>query len=160
MKRLKMIAWDMDGTIADFYKVENWLNYLEAEDPTPYATAEPIWHMEIINELLKKLQTLGVEQTIITWLSKNSSEDFKKKTREAKKEWLEKNEFPFDYFHAVQYGTTKADTIRKYINYEEDEIILIDDNTKIRGGWTLGETVDPTTINIEDYLQKLLEKIS
>ena len=36
------INFDLDGTLADFYGVENWLEYLEAEDTTPYAVAEPL----------------------------------------------------------------------------------------------------------------------
>lgn len=33
------ICFDMDGTIADLYGVENWLDYLIAEDVKPYAEA-------------------------------------------------------------------------------------------------------------------------
>lgn len=29
------IYFDMDGTIANFYGVENWLDYLKAYDTTP-----------------------------------------------------------------------------------------------------------------------------
>ena len=36
------INFDMDGTIADLYGVENWLDYLIAEDTTPYTEAEPL----------------------------------------------------------------------------------------------------------------------
>ena len=38
----KEIWFDMDGTIADLYGVENWLEMLIAEDPTPYAVAKPL----------------------------------------------------------------------------------------------------------------------
>jgi Holliday junction resolvasome RuvABC DNA-binding subunit len=33
------VILDMDGTIADLYKVENWLGKLRNFDPTPYAEA-------------------------------------------------------------------------------------------------------------------------
>ena len=36
---IKEIVFDMDGTIADLYGVENWLPKLRAYDPTPYQTA-------------------------------------------------------------------------------------------------------------------------
>ena len=36
----KMICFDMDGTIADLYAVENWLPMLRAFDPTPYEVAD------------------------------------------------------------------------------------------------------------------------
>ena len=34
------IYFDMDGTIADLYNVENWLPKLRAEDASPYIEAE------------------------------------------------------------------------------------------------------------------------
>ena len=40
--KIKILVWDMDGTIADLYGVENWLPMLRAYDPTPYRTAKPI----------------------------------------------------------------------------------------------------------------------
>ena len=35
------IFFDMDGTIADLYGVENWLDYLIASDVLPYEIAKP-----------------------------------------------------------------------------------------------------------------------
>ena len=35
----KMIVFDMDGTIADLYGVEGWLEMLEAENAAPYVEA-------------------------------------------------------------------------------------------------------------------------
>ena len=35
--KMKMICFDMDGTIADLYAVPNWLDKLRAEDASPYA---------------------------------------------------------------------------------------------------------------------------
>mgnify|MGYP003560240319 CR=1 FL=1 len=31
MAKVKMVCFDMDGTIADLYGVDNWLEYLENE---------------------------------------------------------------------------------------------------------------------------------
>ena len=42
---LKMICFDMDGTIADLYGVENWLDMLRNYNPTPYEVAKPMWNM-------------------------------------------------------------------------------------------------------------------
>ena len=36
---MKQIWFDMDGTLADLYGVENWLEKLRASDPSPYAEA-------------------------------------------------------------------------------------------------------------------------
>lgn len=150
-----MIVFDMDGTIADLYTVPNWLQMLRKEDPTPYIIAEPIWDMDILADILNELRTSGIEIRVVTWLSKDSTKKYKDLVRKAKLEWLEKMDFPFDNFHGVQYGATKANSVRKYLK-EEETAILIDDNAKVRKGWTLGETVDPTEINIIEFLESLL----
>lgn len=36
------ICFDMDGTIADLYGVENWFEYLTAENVKPYKIAKPL----------------------------------------------------------------------------------------------------------------------
>ena len=155
MMKTKMVVFDMDGTIADLYAVPNWLQMLRAEDPTPYAVAEPMWEMEKLADVLNALKVNGIEIRIVTWLSKDSTEEYKNLVRQAKLEWLEEMGFPFDNFHGVQYGATKANSVRRYLE-EEETAILIDDNAKVRNGWTLGETVDPTTTNIIEFLENLL----
>lgn len=155
MMKTKMVVFDMDGTIADLYAVPNWLQMLRAEDPTPYAVAKPMWEMDILADVLNELRANGIEIRIVTWLSKDSTEEYKNLVRQAKLEWLEEMGFPFDNFHGVQYGATKANSVRRYLE-EEETAILIDDNAKVRNGWTLGETVDPTTTNIIEFLENLL----
>ena len=41
MKTIK-INFDMDGTIADLYGVDNWLEMLINGDTTPYSIAQPL----------------------------------------------------------------------------------------------------------------------
>ena len=154
--KVKMICFDMDGTIADLYGVNDWLEKLRAFDPTPYVEAEPMWDMNELAEVLMALQSVGTEIRIVTWLSKESNKEYDNAVRLAKREWLEKCGFPFDNFHGVAYGTTKANCVRKYLN--EGEAILIDDNAKVREGWHLGETINPTEINIVEYLKGLLNQ--
>lgn len=151
---VKMICFDMDGTIADLYGVDNWLAKLRAEDASAYTEAVAMWDMEELNSVLRALQNKGIEIRVITWLSKDSSEEFKIATRKAKREWLEKVNFPFDKFHGIQYGATKADSIRNSLASNETAI-LIDDNDKVRNGWSLGKTINPTTENIIEVLKKL-----
>lgn len=155
MKNVKMICFDMDGTIADLYAVNGWEPKLRAEDPTPYVEAKPMWDMEELAEVLMGLQAVGIEIRVVTWLSINASERYKLRTRWAKLGWLRENGFPFDNFHGVQYGTTKANCVRQYLG-ENETAILIDDNAKVRNGWHLGDTVDPTTVDIIDYLRSLI----
>lgn len=150
----KMICFDMDGTIADLYNVPNWLPKLRAEDASPYEDASPIYDMDKLNEICAMLQQAGYEIRVITWLSMNSSEEYKDAVRTAKRNWLDKWGFIYDHFHGVQYGATKADSVR---NYVESDAILIDDSAKVRNGWHLGQTIDPTDGNLFENLLGLLD---
>lgn len=148
----KSINWDMDGTIANLYSVPDWLPKLRSEDASPYLEAEPMWDMEKLAKVLSLLKSAGWEINIITWLSMNSSEEYKDAVRAAKLAWLDKWGFVYDHFHGVQYGATKADSVRKRTDYG----ILIDDNEKVRNGWPLGATIDPTKVDIIEALMSLL----
>ena len=156
MTNVKMICFDMDGTIADLYAVQNWLPMLRAFDPTPYAVAEPMWDMAKLADLLHLAQAQGIEIRVITWLSKDSNPEYDRAVREAKREWLEAQGFPFDHFHGVKYGATKADSVRKYLG-EDESAILFDDNAKVRAGWHLGTAVNPTDCDILEALRNLVE---
>ena len=153
---MKAICLDMDGTVADLYGVPDWLDKLRNENPEPYIVAEPMWDMERLGSVLRKLQEQGWQVRIISWLAKDSSEYYKDVVRAAKTWWLEHYNFPMDKCHLVEYGTTKADCVRKY--YDKSPMILIDDNEKVRKGWHLGEAINPTTTDIIDYLEKLVER--
>lgn len=147
-----MICFDMDGTIADLYGVPNWLKRLRAEDETPYIEAKPMWDMLKLRAVLLKLIKQGWEVRIITWLSKDSTPEYKQKVRQAKAEWLTRFDFPTSKCHMVAYGTTKADCVRRIA----EPAILIDDNAKIRNGWTLGDTIDPVNCDLIAELEKLV----
>lgn len=148
----KSINFDLDGSVCALYSVPNWLEKLRAEDPSPYLDAEPMWDMEKLAKVLSLLKSAGWEINIITWLSMNSSEEYKDAVRAAKLAWLDKWGFVYDHFHGVQYGATKADSVRKRTDYG----ILIDDNEKVRNGWSLGATIDPTQVDIIEALMSLL----
>lgn len=152
---LKMMCFDMDGTIADLYGVEGWLSMLRNENPLPYEIAKPMWDMIELAEVLNELREREVEIRVISWLSMDSSENYKKEVRKAKLEWLERMGFPYDKIHLVQYGTTKADCVRKYLA-EDETAMLIDDSKAVRKGWHLGETINPTECDLIATLKSLL----
>ena len=52
---MRTIWWDMDGTIANLYAVENWLPKLRAEDASPYMEAEVMWNMSQLARLMNKV---------------------------------------------------------------------------------------------------------
>jgi hypothetical protein len=149
---LKLLVFDMDGTIADLYGVDDWCNKLNSSNPTPYMEAEPMWNMAELADTLSALKTIGYRVVITSWLAMNSTKAYADEVRTAKLNWLEAHNFPYDEIHMVKYGTTKANCTR----YHNCEQILFDDNEKVRQNWSLGATVDPTTTNIIDYLKALL----
>ena len=148
----KTLVFDMDGTIANLYKVENWLEDLRAFNPRPYIMAEPMYDMDILNALLNELKADGWKIAIVSWLSKESTREYDREVRQAKREWLEKYNFPFDEIHLVKYGTTKANCTRKLGGYQ----VLVDDNESIRNGWTLGSTINANNDIIADLVTLLV----
>lgn len=150
---MKMICFDMDGTIADLYAVPGWLESLRQENPAPYIEAAPMWDMEKLSNILRRLTAQGWNIRVISWLAKDSSEDYKAAVRKAKLDWLNLYGFPAENVHLVAYGTTKADCVRKIA----DAAILVDDNEKVRNGWHLGETINPMDGDLIEKLEKLLE---
>ena len=107
---MKAINFDMDGTLADFYGVENWLDYLINENPYPYEVAKPLINMSTLARRLNKLQREGYEINIISWLAKNSTEDFDKKVVDAKQKWLKKHlpSVKWNHITIVAYGVNKS----------------------------------------------------
>lgn len=152
------LCFDMDGTLADLYGYPEWLAELRGFSATPYRLAEPLWNMAELNEVLEELRNVGVIIDIITWFSKESNRDYDLATRQAKLDWLADYDMPIDHFHGTKYGRTKADCVRKYIG-ENDEAILIDDNAKIRKGWTLGRTINPQECDLIEVLKELLAEL-
>jgi hypothetical protein len=139
---MKRTIWfDMDGTIADLYSVENWLPKLRAYDPSPYAEAEVIWNMSLLARYLNKLQKLGYRIGIISWLSKSSNIQYDEAVTKAKREWLKLhlNSVTFDLIHITPYGVPKE----LWMTNTDD--ILFDDSEEIRNEWD-GEAYEPTEI--------------
>lgn len=149
----KTLVFDMDGTIADLYGVEGWLEMLHAEDATPYRVAKPLCHMGALVDILNELKIMGWTIAVTSWLAMGATKAYDKKVRKAKREWLERYDFPYDEIHLVKYGTTKANCTRKNGGFQ----ILVDDNANIRKGWNLGDTIDANE-NILKALADLLIK--
>jgi hypothetical protein len=147
----KVLVFDMDGTIADLYGVKNWLPMLRAEDVRPYAIAKPLYDMDELNALIRELKAEGWRIVVTTWLAKDSTRAYDNAVRQAKIEWLDRMGFDYDEIHLVRYGTTKANCTRKLKGYQ----VLVDDNEKIRKGWHLGATIDPTKDLIVDLINLL-----
>jgi len=148
----KILVFDMDGTLADFYGVEGWLDDLKAKSVRPYATAKCMYDEVELVDIINTLKEIGWYIVITSWLAKNSTKSYDDDVRQAKKDWLEKVGFPYDEIHLVKYGTTKANCTRKHGGYQ----ILVDDNAQVRKGWTLGDTINAN----EDILEELKKLIN
>ena len=135
------IFFDMDGTIADLYGVENWLDYLIASDALPYEIAKPLIKLNALARILNRLQKQGYKVGVISWLAKNSNETYDEQVTKAKKEWLKKHltSVTFDEIHIVKYGTPK----QTFAKTKND--ILFDDEEKNRNDWT-GKAFDVDSI--------------
>ena len=119
---VKVINFDMDGTLCDFYGVENWLEYLINRDATPYAVAKPLLNLSALARKLNALQREGYEINIISWLAKNSTEEFDKIVTETKKKWLKKHlpSVNWNKITIVAYGIDKS-TLGNGILFDDEE---------------------------------------
>lgn len=142
---IKAIYFDMDGTIANLYGVENWLECLRAYDESPYINATVMLNMQVLARLLNKLQANGYHIGIISWLSKNSNIDYDTRVIEAKKVWLDKHlhSVKFDEIKIVRYGIPK----QKVVDYPQG--ILFDDEIQNRENW-IGQA-----FNVDNILEIL-----
>ena len=130
MKNIQTIYFDMDGTIADLYNVENWLPKLRAFDESPYVDALPMVDMEKLSHALRNLQKHGYKIGIISWLSKGSTKEYNAKVRKAKREWLKKYlKVDLDEIHIVKYGYSKRKTA------QDKKSLLFDDNKEVLQEW-------------------------
>ncbi len=141
----RQINFDMDGTLANFYGVDGWLECLINGDATPYAIAKPLFNFSALARRLNALQRNGYEICVISWLAKNSTTDFDTKVAEIKKEWLKKHlpSVKWDKITIVPYGTPKSTC---------GEGILFDDEEPNRKEW---KGIAYNVENILEVLKKL-----
>jgi len=135
------ICFDMDGTIANLYGVNGWLEMLINEDATPYKIAETLINMNVLARYLNRLQKMGFEIGIISWLAKNSTNEYDEKVTKAKKAWLKEHlrSVKFDFVEIVKYGTEKN------IVCKTKNDILFDDEINNRNTWN-GKAYDVNNI--------------
>ena len=144
----KAIYFDMDGTIADLYGIENWLEKLRTFDPTPYEQAKPLLRLQPLARVLNTLQKKGYTIGVISWLSIGSTPEYDEAVAKAKTEWLKVHlkSVQFDEIHITAYGVPKPSCAECPLG------ILFDDNEGIRNSWQ-GKAYEPA--NIMDILRAL-----
>ena len=127
----RQINFDMDGTIANLYGIENWFEYLMAKDETPYREAKPLVNLSGLARMLNKLQKEGYRICIISWLARTTDANYDAKVTLAKVQWLQKRmpSVKWDEINILPYGTPK---------YMFGSGILFDDEERNRVAWGEG----------------------
>ena len=125
---MKEINFDMDGTIANLYGEENWLSDLINEKTTPYENAKPMVNMNSLARILNRLIANGYSVNIISWTSKNGTEEYNARVETAKKIWLSKHlkSVNFTAIKILPYGEPKQN---------HGNGILFDDEEPNRRNW-------------------------
>ena len=146
----KAIYFDMDGTIANLYAVENWLPMLRAYNPTPYEQAKVMVNMSTLARLLNKLKKQGYHIGIVSWLSKCPNPIYDLQVKWAKCKWLMKHlpNVEFDEIKIIAHGTPKGQVVL----YPQG--ILFDDEQPNRKEWK-GKAYDEK--NILEILKNLVK---
>lgn len=123
------IWFDMDGTIADLYAVDGWLEMLRNYEADAYRMAKPMCRMCSLARQLNSLKRKGYSIGIISWSSKASSPQFDEEVSKAKREWLAQHlpSVEWDAIYVVPYGTPKHEICGTGI--------LFDDEFKNRYEW-------------------------
>lgn len=122
----KTLLFDMDGTIADLYSVDRWLEKVEKEDVTPYEEAWPMYDMDALCTILDLFRSIGFKIIVVSWTSKDASSEYSKKIENAKVNWLTRKKFPYDECYIIPYGTPK------HTFGDEGLKVLVDDNSTVR----------------------------
>lgn len=132
------IWFDMDGTLANLYNVDNWLEKLVNSDPSPYAEAKPLVNLSSLARVLNRLQRDGHKIGVVSWLSKNGSCEYNEMVISAKRKWLaiHLKSVKFDYIDIIEYGSPKE---------MGRNGILFDDEEKNRKNWK-GSAFDESQI--------------
>ena len=153
MRDNKWIWFDMDGTIADLYGVDGWLEDLIAHNTRPYTQAKDLYNVLDLLEVMVELKVKGYKLGVISWGSKENNREFDRAVEIVKKAWLYDRLMGtiLDEIIVTPYGVRKSDTCRKF-GYG----VLVDDEEQNRNAWDLGKTIDATE-NIIKALWKLVK---
>ena len=83
----KIIYFDMDGTLADLYSVDNVFKKLDTFNASPYVEDKPI---NKYIDMLKEYKNNGYKIIILSCLSKITNNDYDRQIVNAKGIWLDK----------------------------------------------------------------------
>ena len=147
MKNINItINFDMDGTIADLYGVENWLPMIRAYDATPYREAKPLLNLSALARQLNAAQRKGAKLVIISWASKDPDPGF---FDDVLWEALYAASLSPSYLNRQAYGFVIHDSFISLVQAPDDY------NTKIDGDLSLGIVLHHFSTVAEEWAGKL-----
>lgn len=147
---MRAIYFDMDGTIADLFGYENWLDHLHNSCTLPYVDCTPLVNPNKLRKVLDKFKAKGYTVGVISWGAMGGSTEYTRAVKRAKTEWLNKwFGDTFTEIHVVKYGTPKHSTAKI------KDSILVDDSANVRAAWKNGATIDAT--NCEEMMKTLAQ---
>lgn len=148
-----IIYLDCDGTWIDLYGVNNWLDYLIAENPYPYIYAKPLVNFSSLARIIHKLQANGIQVGVISWLSKNGSADYNRIVTQAKLDYFKRHlpSVVFDEIHIVPYGTPKSTC-----THQNNAILFDDEESNIAEWISSGKGMAYNEKNLIAQLKKIL----
>ena len=117
------IWFDMDGTIANLYAVDGWLDMITARDTRPYEIAAPMVDTLALATFLNEAKANGHEIGIISWTAKNAPAEYNARIANAKREWLARNlsTVTWNTIRVVAYGTDKRTATGGGILFDDEE---------------------------------------
>lgn len=124
MKKQKVYL-DMDGTIANLYSIDNWLERLRKEDTTIFLECNPLISEK---DLLKVFPPKSHEIIILSMTPLNCSKSYHENVIAQKNKWLD-----------IHFPSITKRIYKKYGNNKNlknsVKAILVDDNATIRNNY-------------------------
>ncbi len=156
-KRKIMLYFDMDGTIADLYDHENWLEKIR-DGESIFNELKKMPKTDKIIKYLNKIKQYSddVKVNIITWLPMDATIPQMIQYTDEKIQWTEKNFVPVSAFIALPYGSPKHKAI---IKEEKAYHLLFDDNAEVRNEWQGKNKIAFDENNIVEVLRLILNNL-
>ena len=121
----------MDGTIADLYSENDWLEKLLSETKGLFRNLKIMHDKNRLLDIIAELQKNGDTVGIITWTPKNVSREYIEIVKSEKIAWVKEFLPMINEIHVLDYGTPK----QKANFIKSKEIILVDDNEEVLEMW-------------------------
>lgn len=127
----KKIYLDLDGTVYNLYRIENWLPMLRNEENGVFSQDQFIGNYRDFLKEVYRLINGGWSFGVITWLPMGASPEYEQVCRKEKEQWINEN-LPFvNEVNICSYGIPKQNLIQKRAKI----MVLIDDNREICEMW-------------------------